>query len=447
MRVDHINAYLNGGAAVAARRLHHGLLAAGHESRFWHADHQAADPSVSRDGTYHQLHWGMPTFRQIAALSQSAVRWSRERVLRSYYRRGGAVRPGMYNGPLRPYNTNFTPGDTETDVLHLHWVSRIIDYPSFFRSLPPNLPLVWTLHDMQPLTGGCHHAHDCNRYQHACGNCPVLGRPGEHDLSRRDHGIKQAALADRTLHIVTPSRWLEQRARASGLLPASCSFQTIRNAINLEHFRPLDKPTARRELGLPADCLLVGYAAESLSNKPKGIEEFLAAISRLAPRHRVMGLLFGKDRPPPGITTTPLINLGFLTSPEKIRLAYAAADIFTVPSHAETISQTAPEALACGTPVVASNVGGIPEVVRHGETGLLARPRDSEDLASQLSLLASDPTLRRQLAQAGLRLIRDEFAAESSIRQYLNLYERARTAARVRAGVSGSCLLPQLQVS
>jgi len=431
VRIDHINAYLTGGAAVAARRLHHGLLGAGVASQFWHTETSSSGPAATSDNSYRRLTWGMPSCWHVAAFSRAVARWSWERALRSYYRRGGAARPGMYNGPLRPYPTPFIPAGGMPDLLHLHWVSRIIDYPSFFGSLPANLPLVWTLHDMQPLTGGCHHAHDCDRFQQACGNCPVLGRPGDHDLSHRDHGIKKAALAGRTIHIVTPSRWLERLARTSSLLPPSCNFQTIHNGINLADFQPLEKRAARRQLGLPEDGLLIGYAAESLTNKPKGIEEFLQAISRLKPENRVTGLVFGKGEPPAGIATVPLINLGFLTIPAQIRLAYAAADIFTVPSHAETISQTAPEAFACGTPVVASDVGGIPEIVRHGETGLLARPQDSESLAAQLTVLAADAALRQRLAAAGRDLVCREFEVAGQTARYGELYAKALGSAVV----------------
>ena len=425
MRIDHINAYLTGGAAVAARRLHHALLADGIESRFWFSGNSKGRSAPAPDASYRQLAWSIPPVWDVGRFGLAAIRWGWERTLRSYFRRGGAARPGMYNGPVRPSPTPFVPGGSLPDLLHLHWVSRIIDYRSFFGSLPADLPLVWTLHDMQPLTGGCHHARDCDRFRQACGNCPVLGRPGRHDLSYRDHGIKKAALSGRVIHIVTPSRWLERLARASGLLSAGCTFQTIHNGINLNDFQPLEKRAARRQLGLPEDRLLIGYAAESLSNKPKGIEEFLRAVSQLPSEYRVTGLLFGKDQPPAGIATAPLINLGFLTSAARLRLAYAAADIFTVPSHAETISQTAPEALACGTPVVASDVGGIPEIVRDGETGLLAAPQDGNSLAGRLAALAADAGLRQQLAAAGRDLVCREFEASGQTARYRDLYAKA----------------------
>lgn len=435
MRIHHINAYLDGGAAVASRRLHHGLLAEGMASRYWHTNDHWQSKAGADAESYRLLPWGMPPLRRPLPLVAASLRWSRERLLRTFYRKGKAQRPGMYSGPVRPSDTPVAGDLAACDLLHLHWVSQIIDYRSFFASLPAAMPLVWTLHDMQPLTGGCHHAFDCDRFTAHCGRCPILGRPGDRDLSFRDHTIKRKALAGRQLEVVTPSRWLEQLARASSVVPAGTSFHTIRNGISLNDFFPLEKAAARRELGLPADGLVVAYAAESLRNEPKGIREFLEAISRLPARCRVTGLLFGKDQPPEGIATVPLVKLGFLTDPAEQRRAFSAADIFALPSHAETISQTAVESLACGTPVVAFEVGGVPEVVRHGETGLLARPRDAADLSQAMLTLADDPALRARMAAAGGALVREEFEVSGQVRRYRALYEACRAAA---AGPDGS---------
>ncbi len=423
VRIHQINAYLEGGAAVASRRLHHGLLAAGVESRYWHTDHNWQATAGDDAASYRLLPWGMPPLRRPLSFAAASLRWSRERTLRTVYRKGKAQRSGMYSGPVRPCDTRLSGELAACDLVHLHWVSQIIDYRSFFAGLPLGPPLVWTLHDMQPITGGCHHAFDCDRFTASCGHCPILGRPRSRDLSFRDHTIKRKALAGGSLQIVTPSRWLEQLARSSSVLPAGCHFHTIRNGISRADFFPLEKAAARRELGLPAEGLIVAYAAESLRNVPKGIREFLKAISLLPARCRVTGLLFGKHDPPEGIATVPLVNLGFLTTPEQQRRAFSAADIFALPSHAETISQTAVEALACGTPVVAFAVGGVPEVVRHGETGLLARPRDVAELAQAMLTLADDPSLRVRMAEAGKILVHEEFEAGLQIRRYRELYQ------------------------
>ena len=425
VRIHHINAYLEGGAAVAARRLHHGLLAEGIESCYWHAEPAWDAGPLAEDAHYRLLPWSMPTPRHPLRLGRALLRWSRERLLRTIYRKGKPQRSGMYSGPVRPYDTPLRGDLAACDLVHLHWVSRIVDYRSFFASRRPAMPLVWTLHDMQPLTGGCHHAFDCERFREGCGFCPILGRPGARDLSTRDHAIKKAALAGRPLHVVTPSHWLEQLARGSSVLPTTVSFHTIRNGISLEQFFPVAKPAARKALGLPEHGLVVAFAAESLRNAPKGIHEFLEAISRLPADFQVTGLLFGKDEPPVGIATVPLVNLGFLTDPAQQRLAFSAADIFALPSHAETISQTAVEALACGTPVAAFRVGGVPEVVRHGETGLLARPRDAVDLSEAMRTLAENPALRQQMADAGQRLVREEFAVSVQVRRYREIYAEA----------------------
>lgn len=421
MRIDHINAYLDGGAGVASRRLHRGLRAAGIDSHYWSVEGSPGGRYGHDAECFHALPWGTAAGAR-GSRGRHGWRWLKERLLRSYYRRGRPQRFGIYSGPIRPYDTRHDPRSMDGDVLHLHWVSRIIDYPSFFASLPPGLPVVWTFHDMQPFTGGCHHALDCSAFEEACGSCPILGRPGPRDLSFRDHGIKRQALGDRPIHVVTPSRWLELLARGSGVLGPKCTFRTIRNGIDPAAFFPVEKRAARAALGLPPEGLIVAYGAESLRNEPKGVREYLEALRQLAQIGGVIGLVFGKDSPPEVDPAVKLVNLGFLSDVSRQRLAYAAADVFALPSHAETISQTAVESLACRTPVVAFAVGGVPEVVRDGETGLLATPRDATDLAAKIRILWEHPELRARLAARGAELVREEFEVATQVAAHETLY-------------------------
>ncbi|MGC6442420.1 MAG: glycosyltransferase [Rubripirellula sp.] len=424
MKLDHFNAYLSGGAAVASTKLHEGLVSRGVDSRYWYSDAQdRAGATISTKG-YHQLNWGRQDPPGILRLTPFTFRRFRERLLRSYYRWGKAKRFCMYSGPLRNHPT---PCDAR-DLVHLHWVSRLVDYPSFFESIPKTTPIIWTLHDMQPITGGCHHAANCDHFQRQCGQCPVLGQPRQQDLSFRDHGIKKAALSGRQLHVVTPSKWLEKLARQSSILPSGTTFRTIRNGIDTRVFYPANRGESRRYLGLPENDILIGYGAESLSNRPKGIIEFLEAISRLPKHLNVSGVVFGRQEPPTGVATVPIHHLGFLSRPEQLRAAYSAVNVFTVPSHAETISQSAPESLSCGTPVVGSNIGGIPEVVRDGITGLLFHPQDSIDFSRKLQTLLETPELLARMSSAGHDLIKREFTLPYSIDRYLDLYQEILTA-------------------
>ena len=116
---------------------------------------------------------------------------------------------------------------TVPDVVNLHWISRWIDQPSFFASLPPDLPVVWSLHDMNPFTGGCHHAGDCERFTNHCRDCPQLKNPGPHDDAFRFFEIKKRCYAGKNLHVISSSDWMSAQARRCALLRHARSFHTI----------------------------------------------------------------------------------------------------------------------------------------------------------------------------------------------------------------------------
>jgi glycosyltransferase involved in cell wall biosynthesis len=422
MIIDQVNTFLEGGAAVAARRLHQALLDRGVDSRFWYSPKYQSEPP---DVTFYPAPWPIAessAVRAAGAAVRRVFRWASLRLQRAYYRQGRRPRRGVFEGPRQAWETPYRRECLGGELLHLHWIEKLIDYPSFFRTLPDELPVVWTLHDMNPLTGGCHHAEECLAYASQCGDCPLLARPGKRDLAARNFQLKRAAFRGKRLHIVTPSRWLERRVRQSPLLAEAQSIRTIHNGLDLRQFAPMDKTAARRQLGLPDDAFVAAYGAASLEIGSKGIAEFLAALPRLSPSQRPRGLLFGRGSAPASAGGVELLNCGFLATPEDQVPVYSAADVFVLPSHAENMPQTVVESLACGTPVVAFAVGGVPEIVRPGETGLLARLRDVEHLAEQLRWMADHRETCVRMGAAGRRLVEGEFDHAQQVGKYLALY-------------------------
>ncbi len=421
--IDHVNTLLSGGAAVSALRLHQGLLDANIGSRLWHARCETMVEAVS--GTY-PAPWPFPASSEGARFMRSAQCLTRRiflRCTRSYFRRGKRKRSGGFLGFRQAVQTPFDSRVFEGDIVHFHWVGKLIDFPSFFKTMPLDRPLVWSLHDMHPMTGGCSHAFDCDGFTRSCGDCPILSRPGTRDLSFQELQIKRVALGDRPVFLIAPSHWMASMAMKSSLFDGR-SVEVIRNPINTSVFHPENKLRARQELGLPETGFCLLFAAESLESKEKGINEYLAVLSRLSKFHPVFGLTFGRGEIVQAVDGVRIRNLGFLTAPSQLRLAYSAADVFVMPSHAETISQTAAEALACSTPVVAFEVGGVPELVRDGETGFLAKYLDVEQMAEKIRWLFDYPKERLAMADRGLALIRREFGGKHQIGKYIDFYRR-----------------------
>src|SRR5579872_3726726 len=147
----------------------------------------------------------------------------------------------------------------KADIYNLHWVSDLIDYRQFFGALPRAQPLVWTLHDMNPFTGGCHYTAGCERFRGACGTCPQLGSKEPSDLTALIHARKKTALAKlqpETTRIIATSRWMEAQACSSSLMR---NFDVIRIPYGLDTdvFAPRDRDIAREVFGIPHDKKVV----------------------------------------------------------------------------------------------------------------------------------------------------------------------------------------------
>jgi glycosyltransferase involved in cell wall biosynthesis len=428
------------GSGVAALRLHQGLLAQGVSSRLWHK------PARRQTATA-----GRPTAVEPLALRGQTNWRDRWRAIRRKLRTKRALRgrPAdleIFTSPATGAPTPYDALPMTGNILHLHWINRWLDWPSFFSSIPDAMPIVWTLHDMNPITGGCHHADGCTAFHSRCGNCPQLAQPhrGIHDIARQGFDVKLQSYANKNLHIVTPSRWLQQHARSSRLME-NATVQTIYNGLDARKFRPLDKRQARRELGLPSDKTIIAFGAASQKNRRKGMPEFFQAISSLENRANLLCLGFGERADLSGQDGLPEVHAtGYLNTPEQMARVYSAADLYVMPSLGENMPQTVIESMACGTPVVAFRVGGIPEVVIPGQTGLLAELSDCADLAAQVQWMIDRPHERQEMGARGRQRIEADFDLEQQTGKYIRLYESLHKRS---AGTGAASSHPDLRKS
>lgn len=407
---------LGGGAGIAAYRLHTGLRRLGHESRMLVARRHGDDPDVLVFAPPRDLVHRVATRVRQAWLNATFAR---------PYRRLRVRRHGGLTDCRTPHGAALVRQLPPGDVLHLHWVAFLVDWPSFFRDLPPRLPLVWTLHDENPFTGGCHYAADCDGFTRRCGGCPGLTVSGPGDLShagwRRKHRAL-ARLAPHRLHVVTPSRWLARRAEASTLLGRfPCS--TIPNGVDVQRFVPGSQAEARAALAIPDDGrAVVLFVASNLGDRRKGFATLCEALEALPAAAPARLLSVGKD---PGTTRVrvPHVHLGSLPGEsDRLRRAYVAADVAVVPSLEDNLPNTALEALASGVPLVASNVGGLPDLVAPGVTGLLVEPGDAGGLAAALAAVLADPGRRAAMARAARQSAVEVYSLERIAARHADLY-------------------------
>lgn len=424
MIVDQFNTTLSGGAAVAAKRLHHSLLENGISSRFFYFQKKHQEPV--QDDCY------LPARAAWRNHGLTPRTWSRKQLQRlkfKYALRGRPAGLEMFSSPKVLPETQIDIANLETDIIQLHWVAKLIDYPSFFGSIPDAFPVVWTLHDMNPFTGGCHHADECRQFTSICQHCPQLGQSGLNDLSQRNFETKQQAFHGKNIHIVTPSHWLENHVRNSALLGSARSIRTIRHGLDVKLFANRNRAAARKRFGLSESQFVIGFGAASLSNRRKGFEELLQSLALLKNRDQCVGLAMGDGELPMSSKTLPaLFTTGYLDDPEAVADFYAALDVFATTSMAETMGLVIAEAMASGIPVVAFEVGAIPELVRPHHTGLLAPTGDCDRFAYHLNWLAEHPDARTKLGRGSQEFAFAEFNEQQQTNRYIELYEHAMAA-------------------
>ncbi|WP_454021045.1 glycosyltransferase [Azospirillum sp. Marseille-Q6669] len=309
------------------------------------------------------------------------------------------------------------------DILNLHWMAEFLDVSLVLGALPPGLPVVWTLHDLNPLTGGCHYPGSCRRFTKGCGACPFLGNGDPADLSASAFLRKRAALADRAgpLHFVAPSRWMAAAVHASGIT-AGLPVTVIPNAVDCDAFYPGEAGEARRALHVPGDAAVVLFVSSNLRDPRKGLDILTAALARMEDGGRPFVLLVGQGAPPPEMAAAPHRAFGHVDDSALMRQIYAAADIVVLPTREDNLPNVVLEAFACARPVVATAVGGVPDMVESGENGWLV-PSDAADaLALVLREALADKGRGAELGLCGHRRVQALHTPQAQARRYLDLF-------------------------
>ncbi|MDZ4253698.1 MAG: glycosyltransferase family 4 protein [Sulfuritalea sp.] len=287
-------------------------------------------------------------------------------------------------------------------------------------------PIVWRLSDLWPLTGHCAYPGDCVRWMDGCGQCPDLdayppiGRDTTAQLWRR----KRVSYDQCDITVIAPSSWTEAAARCSPLL-AGRPVHRVPNGIDHAVFTPRGRQEARARLGIADERLAILFAAHiAFDNPRKGSDLLLEALRMLGRREDVFLLVAGRNaerwRSQVPIDVVPL---GYMEGDELLADVYSAADVVCVPSAVENLPNIVLEAMACGTPVVAIDAGGMRDAVRDGDTGLLRPPGDPAAFATALARMLDDPEARRAMAGRALKMIRNEFTVEGEIARIRGIYE------------------------
>lgn len=412
LKVVHISTFYSGGAGTAAYRIHEALLEKGFHSSFLSL-HIPTDLAAKN---CYQL---SKPIRSVARRAfDKCIRIAGNRfklnLTKAIYckNRLKEIRPSLHaewtSVPFSEYNILDHPAVTEADVIHLHWVSEMLDYPSFFKN---NLkPIVWTLHDMNPFQGIFHYKEDQLR------NAEIAG-----DLDARIYSIKEQLIKERkcAMALVTPSEWLGKIAARSGIfsnIPVTC----IRNPIKIPTSVIGNNTMLKKELGISECNTVFLFIAQAVENYRKGVDLLLEAFKLLEIKETTLIIIGDLYELPAGGAN--IINIGSISDKKALEEYFALADAVIIPSREDNLPNVMLEAMAFGTPVLAFNIGGLSEILEDTFNGCKASEINAYSLKSTIERFIRNKS--RFNGEAIRNYVGQNFSYSLVGEEYINVYKK-----------------------
>lgn len=406
MKILHIShSDSQGGAARAAYRIHRALIDFGIDSRMWVDSSQTGDWTVSKPST------NIDRAKQL-------VRKLFARLILNFFE---SSNPIIHSPSIMSSNWAKYINESDADVVNLHWVQG--EMLSICDIAKINKPIVWTLHDMWAFSGAEHYTED-NLWRDGYSR---KNRPSEQsgfDLNRWTWKRKLKHW-NKPFNIVSPSRWLDNCVKQSQIMKGWPS-RVIPNPIDGERWKPVNQKEARLLLGLSESVPIMLFGAVGGSEDPrKGFDLLKMALENLNRNPSFVGLnvellILGETKPRSETVFGFKVHyLGHLFDEMSLRVAYSAADLVVVPSRQDNLPNVCLESLACGTPLVAFDIGGFSDVITHKKNGYLAKAFDADDLSDGImwvfqnegknALNLRDAARSKALSEYSTQKISDEY--------------------------------------
>ncbi|MBQ9605146.1 MAG: glycosyltransferase [Firmicutes bacterium] len=306
---------------------------------------------------------------------------------------------------------------TDADIIHMHWVDKgFVGRNTLKAWNKTGKPFVFTMHDMRFFTGACHYDNGCGGYVDGCKNCPIF-KSGIMKKTAAGIVMKNTELYHKAnAAAVGCSTWITDCARQSSAMRDMYDI-AIPNPIDINVFHPKDKSEVKKKLGIdPQKKVIVFGAMNSTSDKRKGYTHLVNALKYI-PKDRVICVVFGGNAERE-IEGFPVVNIGLLKSDEALVEAYSCGDVFIAPSIQENLANTVMESCACGTPVVAFDIGGMKDMIISGHNGFLAEPFDDKMLAEGIVKCMHSGEMGLNARAVAEKKFNNKVVAQ----QYINVY-------------------------
>lgn len=314
------------------------------------------------------------------------------------------------------------------DIVHCHSLRGYFDL-SYLPDLSRQIPLVMTLHAPWPITGQCNPPFDCEEWQHSCNPCKYpskfphyLKYSPEKNLKRKKEIYSQMSIG-----VISPSQWLLDMAKKSVLAPAIKHSRVIPNGVDIDIFKPSDVNQCRINLGLPLNTPVILFTAQGVkNNNMKDFSTLYKALQLLSKKEDIKEILCIAIHGTPTEERIGLVTLkilGYISDKSQLIQYFQASDIYVHPARSDNFPTTILEAMACGKPVIASSVAGIPEIIDHGMTGFLVPPQDPIALAKVLIELINNNEKREVMGINARKKVENNFNLEKMTLEHIQFYE------------------------
>jgi glycosyltransferase involved in cell wall biosynthesis len=301
------------------------------------------------------------------------------------------------------------------DIIHLHWVNN--GFLHIKDLIDISKPIVWSLHDEWPFTGGCHYDESCDEYTKQCGSCTVLKSKNKYDFSYFNH--KEKAKSYRKISklcINGLSHWIYKRAKQSSVFSTETKFSNLPNPIDTDIFFP------NKDIILDKTEIVILVGAASKNDDPRKGFDLLVAALNLLDKEKVLLNIIGNDFDASELSENiSVVRLGNIADDAQLSSIYSQSDLTVVPSKQENLSNMIMESLSCGTPVVAFNIGGNGDMIEHKHNGYLAEPLEPRDLANGILWVFENNKIGT-ISEAAREKIISDYSYPVVSKKYLSLY-------------------------
>ena len=407
-----------GGAAIAAYRLHQGLKR-NEVDAYYLAQKKAVDDEKVVD-PLNTFTKGLQRLQMFGSIERMVAKWyTGEKTL--------AFSSGIISTP----NILKQIRIIDPDIIHFHWVNQGFISPSLIAKF--NKPLVWSMHDMWAFTGGCHYDNFCGKFQQECGACPILKSSNQKDLSNWSYRKKQKHFKDLNLTVIGLSQWIMNAAQQSNIFNReTTNFVNLPNPIDLRVFFPIEKTLAKKILNIPTDKKLILFGAlNATGDTRKGFDLLAEGLKKksFSAHTDFHILIFGASRSEHTFDF-PVHFTGHVRDDVTKRIIYSAADLMVIPSRQDNLPNTAVEAMACATPVVAFDTGGLRDIVDHKVNGYLAEAFSTKELSRGIEYILHNDQIA--LSEAAHQKVLNDFEMDKITQKYIELYTKILNRAAVK---------------